>query len=181
MDQRGIGSPHICPTCGKTFIADRRQRYCSHVCKVYAYQPQTPQIAVFCHTCGLEFLGRKNTRYCSKACWPSSPRQSLYHSPVVLPLPTSTVGAIAELAICQDLLCKGYAVFRAASPACYCDVLAHKFEAVWHIEVRTGYIRNGKIYCVKKYQEGVNCLGLWNKETNLVSYYAPATWQPINL
>jgi hypothetical protein len=54
-------------------------------------------------------------------------------------LSTSTIGAIAELKVGADLLGKGYAVFRALSPACRCDLVILSAHRAWTVEVRTGY------------------------------------------
>ena len=52
-------------------------------------------------------------------------------------LSASTVGAISELAVCSDLLSKGYDVFRSVSPAAPCDLIAHKEGKLIRVEVKT--------------------------------------------
>jgi len=52
---------------------------------------------------------------------------------------TGTMGAISELVCAADLMLKGYAVFRAISPSCSCDLLAMKNGITQRVEVRTGY------------------------------------------
>lgn len=48
-------------------------------------------------------------------------------------------GDLSELLVCIDLMKKGYEVYRAVSPASYCDLLAIKGEEIKKIEVRTGF------------------------------------------
>lgn len=52
---------------------------------------------------------------------------------------SGTVGAISELLVCADLMKRGYAVFRALSPSCFCDAVAIKGEKIIRVEIRTGY------------------------------------------
>jgi hypothetical protein len=58
---------------------------------------------------------------------------------IQLPVPTGTVGAVAELLVAADLLKRGYEVFRAVSQACSCDLAVLKNGALLRVEVRTGY------------------------------------------
>lgn len=55
-----------------------------------------------------------------------------------LALSTGSVGAIAEIMVCVELMRCGYDVFRAMSPSSDCDILAVKGEFINKIEVRTG-------------------------------------------
>ena len=50
------------------------------------------------------------------------------------------IGALGELAVCADLLSRGYEVFRAVSPSCSVDVIAQKNGKISRVEVKTGYI-----------------------------------------
>lgn len=63
---------------------------------------------------------------------------------------TGTKGAIGELSVCADLLSKGYAVFRAVSPHCPCDLVVIKGTQTLRIEVRRGIRSKGKNYLVPK-------------------------------
>lgn len=133
-----------------------------------------------CPTCEKIFQGPKNRVYCSKPCWPSSVPIA-FDEQMPKGLSTGTLGALAELAVCVDLMRRGYAVFRALSPACYCDIIARKFETVWEIEVRTGYERNGHLYTTKGHDDRVNCFALWNKEIGSVGYFHPNTFRAMTL
>src|SRR5581483_12433385 len=53
-------------------------------------------------------------------------------------LNSGETGAVSELLACADLLRRGYAAFRAVSPACRCDLVAMKDGQCWRVEVRTG-------------------------------------------
>lgn len=60
-------------------------------------------------------------------------------------LPTGTVGAINELRVSVDLMARGYAVFRALSPSCPCDLAILKDDNLIRVEVKTGYrLCNGR-------------------------------------
>lgn len=54
-------------------------------------------------------------------------------------IPSGTVGAISEYIVVTHLLKKGYAVFHASSPSCFCDIVAIKNKKTIYIEARTGY------------------------------------------
>lgn len=51
----------------------------------------------------------------------------------------STVGTISELKVAADLLKHGFAVFKAVSPNCYCDLYVTKRRKRYRVEVKTGY------------------------------------------
>src|SRR5260370_36493465 len=78
-------------------------------------------------------------RYCSDRC---SKKAAIDRSGRIstLDLPPATVGTVAELIVSGDLLKKGYAVFRALSASCFCDVIAIKEKAFLRVEIRTGYM-----------------------------------------
>jgi hypothetical protein len=173
-----VSSSRLCPICGKTFSIESRRKYCSQFCKDRAYQRVFAQVSAFCPTCGLEFLGRRTKKYCSKACWPSTPKPSLSQH---ADLSTGTVGAIAELAVCHDLLRRGYAVFRSVSPNCYCDLIARRQTAVLHVEVRTGYTHREKLFFSHSYQLGVTCMAIWDRNLERVYYFVPGTRQEMSV
>lgn len=79
-----------------------------------------------------------HARYCSSDCRKSSERERWGRTSDGS-LSSGTVGALAELACSVDLMEKGYAVFRALSPACICDLIAFKDGKFLRVEVRTGY------------------------------------------
>ena len=63
-------------------------------------------------------------------------------------LSNGTIGAIAEIQVCADLMKRGYHVFRAISPSCHCDLVAYKTgETLYRIEVKKGQrSRDGSLY-----------------------------------
>ena len=67
-----------------------------------------------------------------------------------LPLAVGTVGAIHELAVSADLLRRGYAVFRALSPSCSCDLVIMKNGVLQRVEVTSGRHTKTKIEWLPK-------------------------------
>jgi hypothetical protein len=65
---------------------------------------------------------------------------------------TGTIGAAHELLVAADLMFRGFAVFRAMSPACVCDLaIITPDRRLYRIEVTTGYYQpNGSITHSKK-------------------------------
>jgi hypothetical protein len=56
----------------------------------------------------------------------------------------STTGAKTELIAATYLLTKGYHVFRALSPSCFCDLIAVNKTEMVRVEVKTGYFVTSK-------------------------------------
>ena len=163
-----------CVSCNTPFQTKRPTRkYCSD-----CYSHRRQLTTRLCPVCNQSFVPatKQSQKYCSILCRPSSVQ---HQTP--LRLPTSTVGTLAELLISSDLIRKGYAVFRALSPACYCDMIAIKDSFCWHIEARTGYQRNGRWFFPPKYHPAVNCLALWDKETDAIAYLTPGTREPLQM
>ena len=79
-----------------------------------------------------------------------------------------TVGAIAELETSSDLMSKGYSVFRALSPACFCDLIAFKDNKLFRVEVKTGYMSdvNGKITNPITKKENYDILSIYIRQKN---------------
>jgi hypothetical protein len=94
-----------------------------------------------CEMCSGAFTSVMNhAKYCSREC--KNKRALQWTGRYVYggaSIPTGTVGAISELAVAADLMRKGYAVFRALSPSCWCDLIAHKDGVMFKVEVRTAY------------------------------------------
>lgn len=94
---------------------------------------------------------------CPKLFIPSSPRQ-FFHSRAcsdafseastgrsAIKLSSGTRGTIGELLVAADLLGKGFAVFRALSPSCACDLAILKDSKLVRVEVTTAsLLQNGK-------------------------------------
>lgn len=134
----------ICKKCKKHFLGTHNQQWCSEKCfHLDHYKSKKRGFNHVCKICGKRFttLGLWNVKYCSEECKNTTlPKRALYN------VPTGTIGAIGELRVSVDLLQKGYAVFRALSPSCFCDLLISKNNKFFSVEVRTGYkIITGKI------------------------------------
>lgn len=84
----------------------------------------------------------------------------------------NTVGAITEIEIAADLMKKGYFVFRALSPACFCDLIAIKNNKFLKIECRTGYQSEitEHISFSKKSHGDVNCFAVYLANKNKIYY-----------
>ena len=73
-------------------------------------------------------------KLCDEKC-----RKEFYGRQGRLNIATSSVGAISEMAICIEMLKRGYSVFRTVSQSSFCDVIAVKKKEILMMEVRTGY------------------------------------------
>lgn len=97
-----------------------------------------------CKGCGKKFLtSKRNKFYCRVKCRQVSAKNAMRvltgkaHF-VDDSISTSTIGAIHELAVCVDLMRRGFHVFRAQSPNCPCDLICLDGKDAKRIEVRTG-------------------------------------------
>lgn len=99
-----------------------------------------------CTVCGNGFTpvyqAHKRAKYCSQEC---RRKQELINNgrsgKYIQGIPSATVGAINELKAASFLMERGWNVFRALSPACFCDLVAFKEgDETMFVEVRTGYI-----------------------------------------
>lgn len=139
-----------------------------------------------CTICGKEFETNKSMmKMCSTECRNKSSYRALGRV-VILGntrgsglLPPNTVGSISELAIAQDLLLKGYAVFRSMSPSCYCDLIVVKEGKTIHMEVRTGYRStvSGKLSFPTKISEYADCYGIWERNSKECFYVKKDTFE----
>ena len=88
-------------------------------------------------------------------------------------LSTATKGAIAELCVATDLMKKGYAVFRALSPNCFCDLVVYKDGISFYIEVRTGYESKltKKLGGFGILRQGATCFGIYERNSGQIYYY----------
>jgi len=134
-----------------------------------------------CVICNKGFVSKQaSTKTCSDECRRKratmlNGRYSAYFSPYMnsdktnKTISSSTVGAISEIEISSDLMKKGYAVFRAMSPSCFCDLIAIKKGKLFKIEVRTGYIglKNQISFAWNEKDRG----NLKEKNINLIAIY----------
>ena len=76
-------------------------------------------------------------------------------------LANGTLGAMRELVVCADLLSRGFDVFRAVSPSCSFDLVAHRSGRLYRVEVSTGFARpDGSISHSKRDTSRFDLLGL---------------------
>ena len=94
---------------------------------------------VVCAVCSTEFQSnQQKAKFCSEQC--KKQKDNEKWGRIGVPgVSASTVGAISEMACSVELMNKGYAVFRALSPSCICDLIAVKGDRMLRVEVRTGY------------------------------------------
>ncbi len=96
-------------------------------------------------------------------------------------LPTGTVGSISELAVSCELMTKGYSVFRALSPSCFCDLIICKGDVSYKVEVRTGYIgTNGILHYPKNKNGVVDLFGIFERNIKKI-YFRDLDNNPVEL
>lgn len=170
-----------CIECGRSFKANVKcagRKYCRDACRdahrwcqrggFFKLSPLT------CSLCGKTFTPiRRNQKLCSDECrnlrdarvkgdeWQSG-------------LAPGTIGALAELIVCADLLKAGWSVFRNVSPHGFCDLVAVKDGTTRFIEVRTGgRLRSGELTYPKNLRgNGVTDFAVYLPEGNAVFYFA---------
>lgn len=131
---------------------------------------------IACRHCTKEFLPvPRNKKYCSRDCSEAFWSQHLGRRVTGIKLPTATVGAISELAISAVLMKAGYAVFRALSPSCFCDLIATKGGTTLLIEARTGYKDDleGRLHFPKRITLPANCFAIYERNTAEVFFLNP--------
>ena len=87
-------------------------------------------------------------------------------------LAAGTTGAMSELCVAVDLMKKGYAVFRALSPACFCDLIAIKDGKSLNVEVKTGYLYSvtSRISFQANIRKGAHIYGIYERNSGNVVY-----------
>jgi predicted AAA+ superfamily ATPase len=141
-----------CKNCNKVFYSNIISKiFCEDRCSYdfYMSKRRKPTIEKRCDICKKVFHTRKKRQiYCSNICYSKA---MLIHSgrkSSLLNIPTATIGAISELTVANDLLKKGYEVYRPLSASCSADLLVERKKKIFKIEVRTGYTNlNGKVNC----------------------------------
>ena len=171
-----------CRTCQQSFTPlTGNHVYCQRACNPRATGPLPPieDRTKQCVTCGTDFTPRGSRhRYCGMACTPEA--RSQQNLPT-LHMTTATVGAMIELMVCTDLMIRGYDVFRAVSPSCYCDLVARKGDLTLHIEARTGFKDGPRVQFLTRYRPGVTCMAMLDSLTKTVYYYLPGTKEPMEV
>ena len=92
---------------------------------------------------------------------------------------------MVELIISVDLMKKGYAVFRALSPSCICDLIIFKKESkLFEIEVKTGYqAENSRLIFPRKRdkEKDGRIYAIWERNTGQIFYLEQTTLNKIEL
>ena len=99
-----------------------------------------------CVRCKAVLITRTQNKFCSRACASRYQQENknnrrelkLYNDS----LPKHVKGTIGELTVINDLLQRGYEVFRPVTPCCSCDLIASKKGYILRIEVKTA-VRQG--------------------------------------
>lgn len=151
-----------CLWCSKPISSYRRDsaQFCNKTCAAKYRNRRdgktSPIREVVCEECGKSFkTSIKRQKFCASVCYNKN-YESRYgyrklNGANPLNLAPSTVGAVSELLVCADLLAKGYAVFRALSPACVCDLAILSGQTLLRVEVTTAYLlKSGKRMAPKK-------------------------------
>lgn len=101
-----------------------------------------------CRACGilLEEPNRKR-QFCSFRCASSAKKQEYKVNNPMRGNSTGTTGTISELRVSVDLLIRGYAVFRALSQSCPCDLAILHETTLLRVEVATAFRRaHGQVF-----------------------------------
>lgn len=133
--------------------------------------PKTREIT--CVECGVAFLSfQRLHKVCSPEC--KKIRMKRLSGRMGSGLSSGTVGSITELVISADLMRRGYAVFRALSPACFCDLIAFKDGFFLRIECRTGYRNyvNESLSFPKKKNGEIDIFAIYIVATKEIIYLA---------
>ncbi len=111
--------------------------------------------------------------YCSKECYMLVARPA-----IKLNVPTVTIGAIAELAVCTELLAQGYSVFRHIVVNSFCDIVAIRIGSpIRLIEIKTGTVTKGTgriEFKTDKNYPGATEFAVYIFETNTTHYFPTA-------
>ena len=130
----------------------------------------------FCISCHVliahrRVLSQPRIKFCSVSCMQKYEAEHYKLKNPRLNLPTSTVGAISELYIATDLLKQGWAVFRALSPSCPCDLVIMRNDQVLKVEVKTIHFKkNGEPLIPKARTNEFDILALYHIGTNKIIY-----------
>lgn len=131
----------------------------------------------YCERCGQRLSLRRirlgHSKYCSKTCRRMAEEETyaLLH-PSHAKVSCTTTGAIGELLVSVDLLHRGFAVFRALSPACPCDLIALSGNRMLRIEVtKAVMLASGKTSFPPHKKENYDIMALFDDEGAI--FYIP--------
>lgn len=116
---------------------------------------------------------RRRAKFCTNDCSSANTRELFAVNNPRIPVPTGTVGAISEMRVAVDLFTRGFSVFRALSPACGCDLIAMRGDAVFRVEVKTAYIGLRGVRCAPKARNDCFDIMAYAYKSGLVEYDPP--------
>jgi len=124
-----------------------------------------------CGICGDEFQTKYRALCCSEKCIQEREKIKTSRKNLNKSISPSTKGQIAEVLVCVDLFEKGFDVFKAFSPACYCDLIATKAGMVYKIEVKTGYFNTStKRYSYPKSNKDFDVYAVYDGTSKEIFY-----------
>ena len=133
----------LCVVCSTAFKpAHPDQKTCSVECRTRRFKVSYSPIN--CEVCGKAFTPcRSHSKCCSRVC--RNKKNAGDRETFSLGISSGSVGAVAELMSCAEMLRRGYEVFRSVSPTASCDLILHKDGITYRVEVRTARYANGKL------------------------------------
>lgn len=136
--------------------------------RIRLWQERTAANPPKCHTCGKPLVAKYGRgwprKYCSRNC-----RTRAYTQWKRLPFASGTVGTIGELLVSADLLVKGFAVFRALSPNCPCDLAVLEQGQLLRVEVTKGTrARSGKLIYSPHDSKRFDLMAVWCENGQIV-------------
>lgn len=126
-----------------------------------------------CDGCNKEFFTTYSKKLtCSDLCKSKRKRKLENRPEYSRNVCNGTIGAMSEMLASIDLFSKGFVVFRALSPSCFCDLIAIKENIIYKVEVRTGF-RNkstNKLQFPKTISPQANIFAVFNRTDNKIVY-----------
>ncbi len=128
-----------------------------------------------CRVCSAPFEGLHPQRLsCSTVCAKRYEAERTGRIGFADGLPTGTVGALSEMLSSIDLMRRGYSVFRALSPSCFCDLVACKNGEILRVECRTGYkSKSGKLNFPRTIHESADVFSVYVHVEQKIYYLKP--------
>ena len=132
-------------------------------------------IKKICGVCKSDFLANSKLQtICSYECRREQSRKRTGRIAMFPGIPTATIGSMSEMEVAINLMKKGYCVFRALSPAAFCDLIVVKDLEIIRIEARTGYVgKNNQLTFTKEMHGKIDLFGVYFPKADSVKYYKP--------
>lgn len=130
-----------------------------------------------CQICFIQYEPKAKAhtqKYCSLACYKAAFNKASGRDLDNGHLAPTTIGAITEFVISVKLMQEGYAVFRALSPASFCDIVAIRPDRQpLYIECRTSNYRtkHGKPTYAKNLNGPANAFAVYQRDTGTIDFF----------